>query len=415
MATIDDDRWMAHAIKLAERGLYTTDPNPRVGCVIVRDGVLLAAGFHARAGEPHAERNALNQLDTTQTRGACAYVTLEPCSHTGRTGPCADALIAAGISRVVVAMTDPNPKVAGSGIKRLHGAGIEVVEGVQQAPARALNPGFIQRFSQGRPKITLKLAMSLDGRTAMASGESLWITGSAAREDVQRLRARSSAVITGMGTFEADDPSLTVRPESWQQSSYNSHTAEETRTASDAAVSQNTSAVADAYWVRQPLRVLLDSQGRADIKRKFFCSPGQPLVVTTSDACCQRFQAAGIDAIALPQARSLSQTTTEPNTAKPATPTPGRIDLQALVRELARRDCNELLVEAGATLAAAFIEARLVDELVVYQAPVLLGQTARPLVALNIATMANKQALELIDERRIGRDHRFIYRLAPTL
>lgn len=389
MATIDDNRWMARAIQLAKRGLYTTDPNPRVGCVIVKHGVLLAEGFHARAGAPHAERHALSQLSAAQTRGACAYVTLEPCSHTGRTGPCADALINAGITRVVMAMTDPNPKVAGNGMRRLRAAGIEVVEGIQQAQAQALNPGFIKRFTQGRPKVTLKLAMSLDGRTAMASGESFWITGDAAREDVQRLRARSSAIITGMGTFEADDPSLTVRPDGWRLAAYHP------------GATPHGDNKAASNWIRQPLRVLLDSQGRADLQRKFFRAPGKQLVVTASAAGCQRFSEAGIDAIALGQ---------PPQPQAEASPS-NHIDLDALVDELARRDCNELLVEAGATLSGAFIEAGLVDALVVYQAPVLLGHTARPLVAMNIATMADKQALELIDERRIGDDHRFVYRL----
>lgn len=365
--TNDDSRWMALALQQARRGLYTTDPNPRVGCVLVQDGKLLATGFHERAGLPHAERNALSSLPEGAARGATCYVTLEPCSHTGRTGPCADALIAAGVARVVVAMTDPNPKVAGSGIEGLKAASIQVEVGLMEAEARALNPGFISRFERARPYVRVKLATSLDGRTAMASGESFWITGPAAREDVQRLRARSSAVITGMGTLLADDPSLNVRPQDWQLADYGN------------------------AEVRQPLRVLLDSKGRATPAHKLFSAAGDTLVITTSDAATSKLTAQKLNAITLGKN--------------------GKIDLPAVLAELAQRECNEVLVEAGATLAAAFIEAKLVDELVIYQAPVLLGQTAKPLVALDIATMSAARRLTLVDERRIGQDRRLTYRL----
>src|SRR5690554_5331094 len=209
-----DSGYMQRALSLAQRGLYTTDPNPRVGSVIVKDGKVVAEGWHQRAGEPHAERLAL-AMAGERARGASCYVTLEPCSHTGRTGPCADALIAAGVSRVVVAMQDPNPLVAGQGLARLRAAGIAVECGVLEQDARALNPGFIKRMETGMPLVRVKLAMSLDGRTAMASGESKWITGAEARHQVQRLRARSSAIVTGIGTVLADDPELTVRPHDW--------------------------------------------------------------------------------------------------------------------------------------------------------------------------------------------------------
>ena len=214
-----DQQCMLRALYLARRALYTTDPNPRVGCVLARDGAVIAEGFHPRAGEPHAERYALAAAGDA-ARGATAYVTLEPCSHTGRTGPCADALIQAGVARVVVAMQDPNPQVAGNGLRKLRDAGIEVEVGPQEQEARALNPGFIRRMSGQRPLVRIKAAASLDGRTAMASGESQWITGPQAREDVQRLRARSSAIVTGIGTVLADRPSYTVRPEQWTLGRY---------------------------------------------------------------------------------------------------------------------------------------------------------------------------------------------------
>lgn len=250
MFTRLDHQYMARALQLAEQGLYTTDPNPRVGCVLVRDGEIVGEGFHARAGEPHAERHAMAEAGD-RARGATAYVTLEPCSHTGRTGPCADALVAAGVARVVVAMEDPNPQVAGNGMQTLAAAGIETASGLLEADARALNPGFISRMTRQRPYLRIKIAASVDGRTAMASGESQWITGPAAREDVQRLRARSSAVITGVGTVLADRPSYTVRPQQWALTDYQQHSGGSDR-------------------VRQPLRVILD--------RTLQTPPGVPVV-----------------------------------------------------------------------------------------------------------------------------------------
>ncbi|TMW12452.1 bifunctional diaminohydroxyphosphoribosylaminopyrimidine deaminase/5-amino-6-(5-phosphoribosylamino)uracil reductase RibD [Alloalcanivorax gelatiniphagus] len=361
---------MLRALELARRGLYTTDPNPRVGCVIARHGEIIAEGFHARAGEPHAERHALAAAGD-RARGATAYVTLEPCSHTGRTGPCADALVAAGVARVVVAMEDPNPQVAGRGLRKLRDAGIEVEVGLQEQDARALNPGFIRRMGGQRPYIRIKAAASLDGRTAMASGESQWITGAAAREDVQRLRARSSAIITGIGTVLADRPSYTVRPEQWTRADYGSD------------------------WVRPPLRVILDRDLRTPVDVPVVTAEGECLIVG-GEAHPERqsvLQAAGAEVIHLSASGS-------------------GIDLQALLAELARRECNEILVECGATLAGAFVQEGLFDELIVYLAPALLGTDARGLLALPLARMAEKIPLQWQDVRRVGDDLRLT--LQPT-
>ena len=373
MSNVDDLAWMARAVQLAEQGLYTTDPNPRVGSLLVRDGQCVGQGFHARAGQPHAERHALCDAGDA-ARGATCYVTLEPCSHTGRTGPCADALVAAGVARVVVAMEDPNPLVAGQGIARLRQAGIAVTVGVLEQQARALNPGFIRRMTEQRPFIRIKLAASVDGRTAMASGESQWITGPAAREDVQRLRARSSAVITGVATVLADKPAYTVRPQHWQGQPYPDLDG----------------------WVRQPLRVILDSDLRTPPDASVVTGPGQCLLVsapTANDARRQRLENAGAAVCALAR-------------------TEQGLDLHALVAELARRECNELLVECGPRLAGAFVAAALFDQLLVYMAPTLLGSDARPLLALpGIETMAQQRRLRWQDIRQIGDDLRLT--LAP--
>ena len=362
-----DQQCMLHAIYLARRALYTTDPNPRVGCVLARDGAIIAEGFHPRAGEPHAERHALAAAGDA-ARGATAYVTLEPCSHTGRTGPCADALIQAGVARVVVAMQDPNPLVAGNGLRKLRDAGIEVEVGLQEQEAIALNPGFIRRMGGQRPYVRIKAAASLDGRTAMASGESQWITGPAAREDVQRLRARSSAIITGIGTVLADRPSYTVRPEQWVLGRYHDYGDGE---------------------VRPPLRVILDPSLRTPPDSPVVTAEGECLIVG-GEAHPERqraLQAAGAEVIQLPASGS-------------------GIDLQALLAELARRECNEILVECGATLAGAFVQEGLFDELIVYLAPALLGTDARGLLALPLARMAEKIPLQWQDVRRVGADLR---------
>lgn len=379
---------MARALQLAAQGLYTTDPNPRVGCVIVAAGQVIGEGFHARAGEPHAEVHALRAAGD-RVRGATVYVTLEPCSHHGRTGPCADALVAAQPARVVVAMQDPNPQVSGQGIAKLRAAGITVEVGVLEAQARALNPGFIARMTRGTPFVRVKLAMSLDGRTAMADGDSKWITGPEAREDVQRLRARSGAVLTGAGTVWIDDPALTVRVQDWRHGDYGS---------------------AGVLPVRQPLRVVLDRELRVAAASRLVvgdgvASAGPVLVVT--DAALLATGDGQARAAALREQAGLTVV---------GLPAPGgRIDLPALLAELGRREVNELLVEAGATLAGAFVAAGLVDELVIYTAPLLLGSSARPLLDLPIAGMAGRIPLILQEVRQVGGDIRMVARLAPAL
>ncbi|MBG32840.1 MULTISPECIES: bifunctional diaminohydroxyphosphoribosylaminopyrimidine deaminase/5-amino-6-(5-phosphoribosylamino)uracil reductase RibD [Alcanivorax] len=370
MFTRLDHQYMARALQLAEQGLYTTDPNPRVGCVLVRDGEIVGEGFHARAGEPHAERHAMAEAGD-RAHGATAYVTLEPCSHTGRTGPCADALVAAGVARVVVAMEDPNPQVAGNGMQTLAAAGIETASGLLEADARALNPGFISRMTRQRPYLRIKIAASVDGRTAMASGESQWITGPAAREDVQRLRARSSAVITGVGTVLADRPSYTVRPQQWALTDYQQHSGGSDR-------------------VRQPLRVILDRTLQTPPGVPVVSAPGHCLLVAGEQHPGRQnaLESAGAEVMLLPASGS-------------------GIDLQQLLIELNRRECNEVLVECGATLAGAFVREGLFDELIVYMAPALLGSSARPLLGLpQLASMSEKVSLQWQDVRQVGNDLR---------
>ena len=368
----DDRAWMARALQLAERGLYTVRSNPRVGCVLVKDGVLIGEGWHARAGEGHAEVNALAAAGE-RARGATAYVTLEPCSHFGKTPPCADALLAAGVSRVVAAMQDPNPQVAGRGLQRLLDAGVEVSCGVLQAEAEALNRGFIRRMRGGLPWVRLKLAMSLDGRTAMASGESQWITGAAARADVQRLRARSDAVISGADAVLQDSSALTVRAEQLGLEP----------------------ALAERAAAAQPLRALIDGRLRVPLDARLFQQHGPTLVVCQHDqGRAGEWQAAGSELLALPGSA-------------------GQVDLQALLAELARRGCNEVLVESGARLAGAFWQAGLVDELLVYLAPTLLGSLARPLLELPLAQMAEAPRLQISEVRAVGEDWRITARPQP--
>lgn len=359
----DDHRHMARALQLAARGLYTTDPNPRVGCVLVRDGEVVGEGWHQRAGEAHAEVNALHAAGE-QAQGATAYVTLEPCSHHGRTPPCADALIQAGVARVVSGMEDPNPQVAGQGHARLRSAGLHVETGLLQAQAEALNPGYIKRRRSGRPFVRCKLAMSLDGRTAMASGESRWITGPAARADVHRLRARSSAILTGIGTVLADDPSLTAR------------------LATDEAV-------------QQPQRVVLDSQLQLPPTARLLSLPGRRLVCCREDADADRAQAliaAGAEIHRLPAGD-------------------GHIDLAAVLDLLGHLEINEVMSEAGPTLNGALLAAGLVDEIIVYLAPHLMGDAARGLFHLpGITTMRDRVELEIVDYRALGTDWRLTAR-----
>lgn len=356
---------MARALRLARRGLYSTHPNPRVGCVIVAAGESVGEGWHVRAGEPHAEVHALCQAGA-RARGATAYVTLEPCSHFGRTPPCAEALVAAGVDRVVAAMQDPNPQVAGRGLERLRSAGIDVLCGVQEAAARELNVGFIKRMETGLPFVRVKLAMSLDGRTAMASGESQWITGPAARAEVQRLRARSSAIVTGADTLLMDHARLTVRAEELGLD------AEQTRLALG----------------RQPLRVLVDSRLRVPLAAPFF-QAGPALVATLAGGSAQIYRSAGHEVLELPASA-------------------GQVNLAALLRELAARGANEVLVEAGPRLAGAFAQHGLVDEYQLFVAPKLLGSLARPLLELPLDRMSEARELQITDIRAVGTDWRIV-------
>jgi diaminohydroxyphosphoribosylaminopyrimidine deaminase/5-amino-6-(5-phosphoribosylamino)uracil reductase len=356
---------MARAVQLADRGRYTTDPNPRVGCVIVRAGEVVGEGWHRKAGEPHAERLALAAAGEA-ARGATAYVTLEPCSHHGRTPPCADALIDAGVARVVAAMQDPNPLVAGDGLARLRAAGIAVEVGLLETAARALNPGFLRRMASGRPYVRCKLAMSLDGRTAMASGESQWITSAEARRDVQRLRARSSAIVTGVDTVLADDPSLNVRLEPAQLPG-----------------------VESADYLRQPLRVVLDSRLRTPPNARLLSLPGRSLVCCTTPTAARRaaLEQAGAEVLALGGGE--------------------RLDLGAVLDALGQLGVNEVLVEAGPNLAGAFIAAGLVDELILYVAPHLMGDAARGLCHLpGLERMAERIGWQYHEVRRVGADLR---------
>ena len=355
---VADSQWMALALRLAERGLFTTSPNPRVGCVLVKDGKVVGEGWHERAGEPHAEVHALRAAGKL-ARGATAYVTLEPCSHHGRTPPCADALIAAGVKRVVAALQDPNPLVAGRGIARLRAAGIEVDSGLMEATARELNIGFVARMSRGMPWVRSKIAASLDGHTALNNGTSKWITGEAARSDVQHWRARSCAMLTGVGTVLADDPLLNVRIESG----------------------------------RQPLRVILDSQLRMPPAARIL--GGGALIYTASadTAKCAALQQKGAEVVQLPG-------------------TNGQIDLSSVLRDLAQRGCNEVLVEAGRTLNGALLQAGLVDELVLYLAPQLLGDAARGMADLGELTQLQQRVeLHWQDVRQVGGDLRIVARI----
>jgi len=352
---------MAHALQLAERGLFTTAPNPRVGCVIVKDGQVVGEGWHERAGEPHAEIHALRAAGAA-ARGATVYVTLEPCSHHGRTPPCANALIDAGVARVVAAMIDPNPAVAGQGIQLLTLAGIQVETGLSEAEACELNIGFVARMSRGRPWLRLKTATSLDGKTGLISGESKWITGESARQDVHRWRARSCAILTGVGTVLADDPRMNVR---------------------------------DVETPRQPLKVIVDSALRTPPEAKVLADGGT-LLVGTVDVPERRaaLEAAGAEVVLLANSH-------------------GRVDLAALLAELGRRGINEVHAEAGATLNGALLEAGLVDEWLAYYAPVVLGHAALGLFDVPpLADMAQRRTFSLCEARQIGADLRL--RLRPV-
>ena len=366
----DDHRHMARALALAARGLYSTDPNPRVGCVLVRDGEVVGEGWHGRAGEPHAEVFALRAAGA-RARGATVYVTLEPCCHHGRTPPCSDALIAAGVARVVCAMTDPNPRVAGQGLAQLAAAGSAVETGVLAPDAAALNPGFISRMQRGRPWLRLKMAMSLDGRTALANGASQWITGEAARRDVQRWRARSAAIMTGIDTVLADDPLLNVRLPAAEWAQHGSGA------------------------VRQPLRVVLDSRLRLPTTARLLTVPGEILVFTCA---------------ANPAASAALQATGARTTAVSAGK--GGVDLGAVLTTLGAKGINELWVEAGPRLGGALTEQGWVDELVLYMAPKLLGDGARGLFRLpEWQALAECIDVRITDMRAVGADWRIMARI----
>ena len=367
-----DAFYMARALELARKGVYSTHPNPRVGCVIVRDGEIVGEGWHVRAGEPHAEVHALRQAGD-KARGATAYVTLEPCSHHGRTPPCADALVNAGVGRVVAAMQDPNPDVAGRGLLRLMSAGIAVQSGVLESEARAINKGFLKRMEHGLPYVRVKLAMSLDGRTAMASGESQWITGPEARSAVQRLRAQSSVVLTGADTVLADDARLTVRPD-------------------ELGLNAELTALA---VTRPPLRVLIDGRLRVPLDAPFF-KAGSALVATCAAASArERYTSDGHELLALPSSG-------------------GHVDLRKLLVELAARGVNDVLVEAGPKLAGAFTRLGLVDEFQIFVAGKFMGSSARPLLDLPLAQMSESLALKIVEMRAVGSDWRVIAIPAPN-
>jgi diaminohydroxyphosphoribosylaminopyrimidine deaminase/5-amino-6-(5-phosphoribosylamino)uracil reductase len=358
--TAVDHAHMARALQLAERAAFTTKPNPMVGCVIADGERVLGEGWHERAGEPHAEVHALRAAGS-RAQGATAYVTLEPCSHHGRTPPCADALVGAGVTRVVAASRDPFYQVAGQGFAKLQAAGITVEHGLMEAAARHLNRGFFSRIERGRPWVRVKLGMSLDGRTALASGESKWITSDASRADVMRWRARSGAILTGIGTVLADDPKLTVR-------------------------------LPDDEAFVPPLRVVLDERGRLPARSALLTDGAAPTMAVHADDVVPDY---GDEVTAFAVRRGGLG-----------------LDLNAVLSQLAQRGVNELQVEAGATLSGALIKAGLVDELLLYVAPVLLGEKGRPLFAgIDPATMSERLGLRLVETRQVGPDLRLL--LAP--
>ncbi|GHT96704.1 riboflavin biosynthesis protein RibD [Betaproteobacteria bacterium] len=364
---------MQRALTLAARGLFSTSPNPRVGCVLAQGDEMVGEGWHIRAGEAHAEVHALAAAGA-RARGATAYVTLEPCSHHGRTPPCAEALIAAGVGRVVVAMRDPNPLVAGRGMAMLRAAGIPTEEGLLAEEARELNIGFIARMTRGIPWLRLKIAASLDGRTALKNGQSQWITGAAARQDGHRFRARACALLTGIGTVRADNPQLNVRGVYAES--------------------------AESETARQPLKIILDSRLELSPEARLFADGASALVVSALDdkTRAQPLLDKGAEWLCLPEASN-------------AAGQGERIDLKRLMQELGRRGLNEVHGEAGATLNGAFIAAGLADELLVYLAPCLLGASARPLAALpELENLTERWSFGLQSCACIGQDVRMLCR-----
>lgn len=350
---------MARALRLAERGLYTATPNPRVGCVIVREGRVVGEGWHERTGGPHAEVHALRAAGEAAA-GAAAYVSLEPCTHQGRTPPCDEALIAARVARVVAAMHDPNPQVAGRGMAKLAQAGIATAVGVLEHAARELNIGFASRMTRGRPWVRMKIAASLDGKTALASGKSQWITGAAARRDGHRWRARACALLTGIGTVRDDDPRLTVR---------------------------------EVPTPRQPLRVVVDSRLELPENARVLAGGGVLIAAAREDReKMRRLEARGAAVVVLPDAQ-------------------GKVELSGLMRELARRGVNEVHVEAGYKLNGSLLKAGLVDELLIYLAPHLLGDAARGMFDLpQLTDLAGRRGLDIRDVRMVGSDLRIVAR-----
>jgi diaminohydroxyphosphoribosylaminopyrimidine deaminase/5-amino-6-(5-phosphoribosylamino)uracil reductase len=362
MFTSADHAFMARALQLARRGLNTTTPNPRVGCVIVRDGEVVGEGWHQRAGEPHAEVHALRAAGGRAT-GATAYVSLEPCSHHGRTPPCAEALVQARVARVVAATQDPNPKVAGSGLARLRAAGIQTACGLLEAEAREVNIGFVSRMERGRPWVRIKSAASLDGRTALANGVSQWITGPLARCDGHHWRARACAVMAGIGTLQADNPRLNVR---------------------------------EVETTRQPMRIVVDRHLEMSPEARVL-EGGNVLVFCAREdrEKSARLRDAGAEVLALPDAG-------------------GKVDLAAMMGELARRELNEIHVESGNRLNGALLRAGVADELLIYLAPQLLGDVARGMFDLGVLTSLEQRVdLTIQDIRRIGPDVRVLARIAP--
>jgi diaminohydroxyphosphoribosylaminopyrimidine deaminase/5-amino-6-(5-phosphoribosylamino)uracil reductase len=359
MFTPDDQRHMARALELAALGLYTTTPNPRVGCVIVRDGTVVGEGWHEKAGGPHAETGAL-QAAGAKAAGATVYVTLEPCAHHGRTPPCVEALLAAKPARAVAAMQDPNPQTAGRSIERLRSAGITVDVGLMEHEARELNIGFVSRMTRGTPWVRMKIAASLDGRTALANGESRWITGDAARKDGHAWRARACAVLTGVGTVKDDDPQLTVR---------------------------------DVATGRQPLRVVVDSRLQTPLTARVL-GPGALIAAAGVDAPRSvALRAKGAEVVVLPNHE-------------------GKVELPALLQELARRGCNEVHVEAGHKLNGSLLDEGLVDELLIYFAPCILGDTAQGMFHLPpLANLAGRRNVKIMGITHVGDDVRILARL----
>jgi diaminohydroxyphosphoribosylaminopyrimidine deaminase/5-amino-6-(5-phosphoribosylamino)uracil reductase len=363
MPAAADREFMRQALELAERGLYTTTPNPHVGCVIARDGAVVASGWHEKAGLPHAEALALKAAGE-RARGATLYLNLEPCSHHGRTPPCADAIVASGIKRVVAAMQDPNPKVAGAGFAKLRAAGIEVEHGLMEHEARELNIGFVARMTRGRPWVRMKIAASLDGRTALANGKSRWITGEVARADGHRWRARACAILTGHGTVRDDDPQLNVR---------------------------------GIDTPRQPLRIVVDSRFETPLSARVL-KDGKTLIAgaVNETGRIAALEKAGAEAVVIPNGR-------------------GKVELFRLMEELARRELNEIHVEGGTRLNGSLLQAGVVDELLVYLAPSVIGDSGRGMFDMpELNELSQARSLTIREVERIGADVRILARIIAS-